>query len=213
MFRRFDDAIDGVVRRVGYDASSLCRRIESIADEDDFTSRLAQNIERSLDDRLIGGVYFTAFTKKLTWRGPKAEERALGADLMLVLRMKADAFDVSKGYLVQAKMNAGSLSEISVDEPQRLSNQIDAMLKVTSDSYVWAYSDEGIAVARAGSFQAALSARLEKEFEPLAFTTFFRAALRSHTGDYKFKARSPTDLAALAEEYRANRFLLVNGEV
>jgi hypothetical protein len=212
MLRDFDDAIDGVVRRVGYDAYSLCERIGSIADEDDFTSRLAEDIERSLDNTLIGGVHFTAFTKKLTWRGAKAEERALGADLMLVLRMKAGIFDVSKGYLVQAKMNAGSLFEISVKAPRDLSGQIDAMLKVTSESYVWAYSDKGIAVARAGSFQAALSAGLEKEFEPQTFTAFFRAGLRSCSGDYKFKARNLADLAAMAENYRAKTFLLLNGE-
>lgn len=132
MFRGFEDAIDGVLRRISYDANSLCQRIDSIADEDDFTSRLAENIEQSLDGTLIGGVRFTAFTKKLTWRGPKAEEKALGADLMLVLRMKAGTFDVSKGYLVQAKMNTGPLFEISVDDRLRLSDQINAMLKVTS---------------------------------------------------------------------------------
>jgi hypothetical protein len=212
MLRDLEDAVEGVVRRMGYDASAICQRIDSIADEDDFTSRLAQDIERSLDGKLIGRVRFTAYTKKLTWRGVKAEERALGADLMLVLRMTAGAFDVSKGYLVQAKMNIGSSSAITIEDPRRLSDQIDAMLQITSESYVWAYSHEGIAVARAGSFKAALSAGRQKEFETQTFTAFLRAAFRSQNGDYKFDVRSRTDLAVMAERYRASAYLLVSGE-
>ena len=75
-----------------------------------------------------------------------------------------------------------------------------------------AYSREGVVVARAGSFQAALSARREDEFEPQTLVAFFRSALRSHNGEYKFDARSPVDLSALAERYRATTSLLVSGE-
>ena len=64
MLRRFEEAIEGLVRRVSYDAKSLCDRMGSIADEDDFTSRLAQDIERSTNGMQISGVRFTAITKK-----------------------------------------------------------------------------------------------------------------------------------------------------
>jgi hypothetical protein len=153
MLDLFQQAIDGLIGRIGYDANSLCKRIGGLADEDDFTSRLAQDIERSISRKQIGSVKFTVLTKRLKWRGEHSEEWALGADLMLVMRMHAGVFDVSKGYLIQAKMNSRSSSnKIRVANPQRLSKQIDDMLRFTSDAYVWAYSKAGIAVAKAVHF-------------------------------------------------------------
>jgi hypothetical protein len=187
MLRGFDLAIEGVVRRVAYDARSLCDRIDSIADEDDFTSRLAEKIEISLNGKLIDGVRFTALTKKLKWRGSHSEEKAAGADLILVLNLKDNEVELSKGYLVQSKMNSAPPTEIVVSDRARLSHQIDGMLRITSDAYIWAYSDGGVAVARAGSFKPALDSGRAREFDVDSFSGFFAKPLTLELGITKLE--------------------------
>jgi hypothetical protein len=183
--------------------------MKSIADEDDFTSRLAQSIQQSLNGRLIGGVRFSAYTKKLKSRGSTSEESLLGADLMLVLRIRSGRLDLAKGFLIQAKMNTGPGTRLIVKDAKKLSKQIGDMLVTTSDAYVWGYSSKGVVVARAGSYGAALDAKMAGSVGTQTLMSFFRSGLRSQVGDTRLSARSAPELAALATDLRAKRLLAI----
>jgi hypothetical protein len=215
MLHRYSDAIENVVQRISYDAKSLCwriprHRVDSISDEDDFTSRLATKIESSLKNLNVGGLRWSAVTHRLTSHGPSTEERRFGADLGLVITASGRHVNFSKGFLIQAKLSRrehpDGLPQMTPDA--RLKRQCTDMLSVTSDSYVWVYGENGIRVLRAGSVLAA-DDRVSDDIKEQTFPGFFRSALYSWSGDYKLPATDSHTLAALQREYRFRHALLI----
>ncbi|RUW95311.1 hypothetical protein EOA30_32400, partial [Mesorhizobium sp. M8A.F.Ca.ET.059.01.1.1] len=104
-----DAEIESVVRRIRRDADQLCARLPdgmetSIADEDDFTSEFARAIRESLNGVTTGAITWEIAPRKMTSRGPGAEEAEFGADLGIVFRLDTPHLSYQKGMLVQAKV-------------------------------------------------------------------------------------------------------------
>lgn len=73
----------------------------TIADEDDFTSRLLERIEATLDGWSHNGI--TLRVRKLTSKGPGAEEGEFGADIVATVNVDLAEYKTDKGILIQAK--------------------------------------------------------------------------------------------------------------
>lgn len=214
MFRRFDEAIQAVVGQIVVQTDDLCGRIgRSVHDEDDFTSRMADRIERSVDGAFVGGMKWQVETRKLTWRGPQSEERRYGADLGLVLRMSGDGFDVSKGYLIQAKMVDHAGFELADKPPfsksDRVFGQCEDMLRITPEAYVWLYTPLGISILRAGSMVNTAPKQIP-QMHRQSLHGFMSRAFMSWNGDYRLGDISKKSLTMMTEEYRLKQAVLIN---
>ena len=214
MFHRFDEAIQAAVGQIVSQTDDLCGRIgRSVHDEDDFTSRMADRIERSVDGAFVGGMSWRVETRKLLWRGPQSEERRFGADLGLVLRMSGKGFDVSKGYLIQAKMvdhiDLELFSKPPFSKSDRVFGQCEDMLRTTNEAYVWLYSPVGISVLRAGSM-VNTSPELVPQMRRQSLHGFMTRAFMSWSGDYRLGDLSKKSLEMMTEEFRVKQAVLIH---
>ena len=214
MFYEFEEAFQAVVGRIVSDTDDLCSRIgRSVHDEDDFTSRMADRIERSVDGAFVGGMKWEIITRKLPWRGPKSEESRFGADLGLVLRMSGRGFDVTKGYLIQAKMVEALQFEVLGKPPfgegDRIFTQCEDMLNITQESYVWLYSQTGISILRAGSMVETDSSRIPK-MRRQSLHGFMMRAFMSWNGDYRLGDLGKQSLESMMEEFRVKQAILIH---
>lgn len=214
MFHRFDEAIQAVVGQIVSQTDDLCGRIgRSVHDEDDFTSRMADRIERSVDGAFVGGMTWRVETHKLPWRGAKSEESRFGADLGLILRMSGRGFDVSKGYLIQAKMlpafSLDILNNTPVAKNDRVFDQCRKMLGVTQEAYVWFYSEAGISILRAGSMVDTDPSRIPEMYRQ-SLHGFMTRAFMSWSGDYRLGDLSKKSLEMMTEEFRVKQAVLIH---
>jgi len=214
MLYRFNEDIEAVVGQIVSKTDDLCRRIgRSVHDEDDFTSRMADRIEQSIDGVLTGGMIWNVLTRKLPWRGKGSEESCFGADLGLVLRMSGRGFDVSKGYLIQAKMlpilSFENLNTIPFAKDDRIFDQCRKMLDITQEAYVWFYSEAGISVLRAGSLVDTDPSRI-REMNHQGLHGFLTRAFKSWNGDYSLGDLSRESLTMMAAEYPAKQTVVIH---
>lgn len=214
MFYEFEEAIQAVIGQIVSDTDDLCSRIgRSVHDEDDFTSRMADRIERSIDGMLVGGMKWEIITRKLPWRGPKSEESRFGADLGLALRMSGRGFDVTKGYLIQAKMVEALEFEVLEYPPfgkgDRVFAQCKDMLKITQEAYVWLYSETGISILRAGSMVKTDPSRISR-MRRQSLHGFMIRAFMSWNGDYRLGDLGKQSLESMMEEYSVKQAILIH---
>ena len=209
MFYEFEEAIQAVVEQIVEDTGQLCHRISrTVDDEDDFTSRMADRIERRLDGVFVGGMKWKAITRKFPWRGPRSEEHRFGADLGLVLRMSGRGFDVTKGYLIQAKKFEFK-GGLPFGKGDRVFGQCKDMLKITQEAYVWIYSRSGISILRAGSMVETDPSRIPAMRRQTLYGFLMRAFM-SWNGDYRLGDLGKQSLEMMAEEFPAKQAILIH---
>ncbi|WP_237152087.1 hypothetical protein [Oryzibacter oryziterrae] len=217
MLARFDSIIRAIVHKIALEETQLCQRIgTSIHDEDDFTSRLADRIENAIDGVIDSGYRWNVVTRKLPWRGSSSEEKQYGADLMIVLSVNSPDFSVSKGVLVQAKIlqNVRELMTNFMYPTFTLDNhlrgQIQNMLQITPESFVWVYAEPGVRVMRAGTLAGCGNHRTVLEVENRSLANFMGQFLSCWHGDYRFAAADKNSLETVAREYNAKRAVLIS---
>jgi hypothetical protein len=151
----------------------------NVWDEDDVTGVLVGELNASLNGS-IGGLHWNA--KILRHRkGVAAQEKALGADILIQIRTKGIGRDYEKGVLIQSKkVEPGS--ELSSSELKRLQAQCDVMLSHTPASYVFDYSSSGLRCSSANKISGTDAKKLYEHCELTAFR-FFYDFFRCTTGD------------------------------
>jgi hypothetical protein len=98
-YRAVREASAHIARAIDHSVAALHeKRVEQ---EPAMTDRMLGSIEESLSDYRVRGIRWTA--KTLTDRGRGSEESKCGADFMGVLNISLPEFDVSKGFLAQAR--------------------------------------------------------------------------------------------------------------
>lgn len=158
--------------------------------EDDLSGVLKGNLDAELEGK-IG---------RLSWdctilnhsSGRSAEEQEFGADLLINVRFNGRHLKYNKGVLVQAKkLQGGQL--ISRHEHERLKDQCRDMLKHSSESFVWIYSNTGMRCAPARSVEGSP----DRDLNNLAVWTsyrFFWELFRCPIGDDEIDSPYPADL-------------------
>ena len=214
MFAHFGPSVLAVAATISRQADDLCNRINGdVADEDDFTSRLADRIERAVNNAALDGIHWHARARKLQWRGKRSEEPRVGADLALVLRMSGRDFDVRKGYLIQGKLVRNLSLDCGVRSPfgqnDRVTGQCKRMLGVTPESYLWFYTPSGVSVLRAGTVLGVEPSTVHL-VERRSLYEFFLTGFRSWSGDPRLGDISKESIEVLARAYEVPHALEVH---
>src|SRR2546426_425594 len=107
------------------------------------------------------GVRWTA--KTFTSQGPKAQERTFGADFMGVVEFNLPEYQVTKGFLAQAKRVEHG-EHITPREWNRMVEQCKQMLSITAECFVFVYARTGIIVVPALAIASATASRNPHDF-------------------------------------------------
>jgi hypothetical protein len=196
---RIAEAVDHVVGALAE------TRIEQ---EAAFTDRMLGAIELTMKGFASRGVRWTA--KTLTDRGPRAQETHIGADFAGVFSARlsdSPEFNVSKGFLAQAKLIRPGRSDVRA-EFERLRAQCDRMLSVSPASFVFLYADWGVTVVPAVSIWSS-EPRDIFDFYSRGIARFFEEHFESFIGDRRLYAPTRNVLEGLLSEANPRRVLLL----
>ncbi len=201
------------------------RAIETMLDgrvetEPAITDRLIGDIEAVLaHSRAYRGVIFRART--LRDRGTNAAEHLFGADICGVLRVGLTNYSVSKGVLIQAKLerpgssitvNANGEVEVHASQSQehrRMTEQLDRMLSITPASFVIVYSVSGFRVVPASSLNALIGGGA---LYAKGVRRFFEDYIMCFLGDGRLSAHDDDSLEALRLDTVSQRAVMIEAK-
>ena len=200
-----------------------------IETEPSLTDRFLGGLEVAFGNDTCGlrSDHFDLQLRTLRDRGPNAPEREFGADLVCVFDANIPGCTLTKGVLVQAKRTGSEgigispgnhrYPDISVEvskrapsTPNSLFAQCEAMLSVTSDSFVFVYASDGIFVVPALSIVSMeIGGRsLNVYSKPLRY--FMQDFLYCFIGDALVNAIDDETLRNLQERVRARSAMLLS---
>lgn len=179
-----------------------------IADEEDMTARLLENIGNVLTRDFEG----CTITTRAVTLSKRTEEPKVGADVLTVMRFEASDFSTSKGFLAQAKV-LKQRAKMPTRDWERLKKQCEAMLGFSIESYVWFYSRSSIRVQRA-HVMSGLETRTPDEVEYSYLKQFLLHFLLCRHGDPNLNFDDLPRLRAIIEEMRIpfGLFVSVSGK-
>jgi len=111
-------------------------------DEDDVTGVLVGRLHSEFENSKFDGVSLKASILRHR-KGVAAEERRVGADLLMHVSMDTNTQSYSKGVLIQSK-KATATDYWSSDWRSELTRQCNTMLAHTPASFVFSYSERGV---------------------------------------------------------------------
>ena len=204
-----------------------------IGDEDDLTSQFIGRLKSSVNGLQTGGVVWSAVAcmpemgeglasdkekvqaarvklrgRHLSSKGPGAEEKKYGADMVLVLDADLPDAKISKGILIQTKMVNSDSAPVSESESKRLVSQCEAMLKITPASYVFTCSKNELNIYSATSIKASQAKHIKNIFH-WSNGNFFFDFLICWIGDPNISATDKASLAALQASVDARSAMLL----
>ena len=204
----------GVVKKFGELIKKAEQRIIDgvnegrIETEPSITDRFLDQIETVFNtSESTNGISFKART--LRDRGSNAPEKEFGADFCGVMNIQLDGFELKKGFLSQAKRAIGGI-KVNADvfpftnvnfkqnsEFNRLVEQVDNMLDITPDSFVFVYDSKGIMVVPAMSINGL---KIDAELYAKPVDRFFKEYLMCFVGDHRLRAYDDDSLDSLRKE-------------
>lgn len=128
-------------------ADEVCREhFAAITQEAHLTSRIAQTLETRLHGSHFNGYTVEVMSYDIPDRGPGALESRLGGDIYVGVRVSRGGLTrLSKGFLAQAKKG----THLSMSQRRDLDGQCRKLLRRTTSSYVWVYTEHGVRVVNA----------------------------------------------------------------
>lgn len=183
--REAADVADSAVR-LAMKAYSL----RLVTDEDDLTARLTGNLEMALSGQ-IGGLKWSASTVRHR-RGRAAEEKLVGADMIIHVSLNTPTQKYSKGVLIQAK-RVEPTKLLSNQGKAELDAQCDKMLEISPAAFVFNYAKSGMRVGSASRIRGASERNLHGQ---CSWTPkrFFLELFRCPTGDPRLSSALVADL-------------------
>ena len=193
IIRQFTRDVDALV-------NSVAMRLESsIADEDDFTSRLLERMEMKFDDWSHAGISLRV--EKLTSKGAGAEEAEFGADIVATVSIRLREYRADKGILVQAKrLRPGR--RIDAGRWKTLSEQIEKMHAHTNEAYVWIYDKSGVRSVKSATLLGVRSRR-PNDLYLTRCGAFLGELIQCKHGDSGISGTRERALMQLRERYAA----------
>lgn len=153
-----------------------------ISEEEDISSQLAVEIDKVLSGLNVYGIKVK--TKVFTRKGPKSEERIVGADLGIILEIENNN-PISKCVLVQSKKE----TNYPLNTDSQLKIQCSKMLNITSDSFVFIYSKHGYLgrnhIKVIPAFRIVNFTLSKISGYTMSLSTFFLNFLNCYIGDHK----------------------------
>lgn len=196
-------------------------RIET---EPTLTDRFLGALEEAFGNGIEADGYFMR-VRTLRDRGPNAPEREFGADIVSVLRVALPEYEISKGFLAQAKMankegitfksNYKKFPDIffkqatrALETPNSLYMQCRQMLAISPDSYLFVYSNIGIYVIPATTIVSIAPDGEPHKIYMKTLRWFMEDFIRSFIGDWRLKAYDDKSLRELRDLNLSNSALM-----
>lgn len=135
----FEETLKKAAHRANKAAVAAMSKYRSgrVHDEDDITGILIGQLDAELDGQIGDLTWDTSVVRHRA--GTAAEEKAIGADMIIHVRLDTPKISYSKGVLVQAKRSEPGISLSGADHT-RLVDQCKKMLAVTPESFVFNYA-------------------------------------------------------------------------
>lgn len=135
----FDDSVRAAAKAAqgAVDEAIESYRGEEVTDEDDITGWLAGALKAHVRGKIAGLTWSTSVVRHR--RGVAAQEKRIGADMLIHVSMKTKRRNYSKGVLIQAKrIDAGDLMTTAGHD--ELVDQCNKMLSISPASFVLNYT-------------------------------------------------------------------------
>lgn len=179
----------------------------------EITQRMVDRVQTNLNGKKIHGVQFAVQVFR------RAQEHHVGADLMGVLQIDSPTASVRKVFLAQAKvcdLDISRRKSVAIYRDSLLRDQVRNMLALTSDSFVFFYTAEGIFVVPA--FQINLTSGNRISTNEVYFhqiSQFYMDHFKCFIGDQRIAPPSttPSDLEQLSEDLQAEHVLSIQAKL
>ena len=182
----------------------------------EITIHLIEEIKRRLDGRKLNGVKFDVYIYK-----KRNEEKLTGAELAGVLEIEANGKKTTKAYLAQAKV-CQIRKEDRFGNPviycydKNIKDQASKMLSITSDSFFFLYTKQGIYMIPAVEVCSTCKNSINtEELYYHTFGVFYEEFFKCFIGDHKIAPiyKDVKTLATFAEEYKVNNVLYIKATI
>jgi hypothetical protein len=179
--KRADRAVDRAMTKYSHGLAT---------DEDDLTGVLVGNLDSELEGQIGGLTWSTSIVRHR--KGVAAEERAIGADLVIHVSFQTPERKYSKGVLVQAKRVE---PETAMDNTQHreLVEQCDKMLALTASAFVFDYARGSMRCAAVSRIAGTTNRVLYGECNWTSYR-FFLELFRCPIGDPRLTSARVRDL-------------------
>lgn len=161
-----------------------------VTDEDDITGVLIGRLDTAFDGN-IGDINWSSSILRHR-KGLAAQEKKVGADMLIHVAIKSPQLTYSKGVLIQSKRVDDGV-EMTASSHKDLLRQCDKMLEITPDSFVFNYTKTGMRCGSANRIAGA-SSRILNDSCNLTSYRFFLELFRCTTGDRRITSANFDDL-------------------
>ena len=173
--------------------------------EPDITNRFLQSIEDTFENgKNIDDVKFLARTLKD--RGSDSAERKFGADICGILDINIQGYQITKGFLIQAKYDRqlsiikNGAIHFTSSKNSEIYRQSQDMLNITYESYIMIYNKLGFKICKADNIG-------QKIIEGDSVNLFFTDLLSCKRGDRDLVSHSNEMLEKLKQRTKSHNGL------
>jgi hypothetical protein len=163
--------------------------IDDVTDEPEITGVLIGQLDARFDHGQIGGLSWRSKIVR-NGKGVAAEEKRVGADLLIHVQVTTPTQSYSKGVLIQAKR--AERDEAIADLP-RLQGQCLTMLSHTAAAFVFVYAKGYMRCGSATRFSGTSDARINRQATWRSYR-FFLELFRCPIGDPNITSSRVSDL-------------------
>lgn len=165
-----------------------------VTDEDDLTGVLIGSLDAEFSEKSISGVGGLQWSSSILRhrKGVAAEEKRIGADMIIHVRVDTPIQKYSKAVLVQAKRHEPG-DQMSAKERNELLGQCKKMLAVTPAAFVFDYAQGGMRCASATKIFGSANDDLFAACNWTAYR-FFLELFRCPIGDPRITSAKAADL-------------------
>jgi len=215
----------GVISRIGALVEQAVERTRQrmldgeVEDEPTLTGGFAENLRRIFEDVPRINDYDLQ-VRVLRGIGTNAPENKFGADICVIFTVSEVDYQLSKGFLMQAKW--ADRYNITVenygyhrptfsmnDEFRRMQGQCNDMLKITPDSFVILYSINGFTIVPASSISGVRKQKGRLQLYSKHVHGFFKEFIMCFIGDSRLSAPDDDTLERLKSDSIADYIISI----
>lgn len=165
-----------------------------VTDEDDLTAVMIGNLDSEFSNSArVGGISWSSSILRHR-SGIAAEEKRIGADMILHVSLATPTQSYSKAVLVQAKRKEPG-DNMSKQESISLNEQCNRMLEITPASFVLNYSRSEVRCASSSKISGSTERDLHANCDWTSYR-FFLELFRCPIGDPRITSAVAADLPA-----------------